>query len=170
MKTFELLSEFNALAEIAEEIEFDEETGEIIDRSQLIKDLFEEVVGEAGVKLEQIEYIKKDLSAGVNALKEEEARLAKRRKGIEKNIERLKELQIMVLDQSDGKVKTDKFTFFERKSEAVEINPFVDAKDMADKYRTVKYSFNKTELKKAIKGGQKIAGVELVINKSVGVK
>ena len=46
MKTFDILKEFDAFYEIASEIEFDEETGEVIDRTDTLEELFESITGD----------------------------------------------------------------------------------------------------------------------------
>ena len=172
MKTFDLLSEFQTLKEVATDIEVDEITGEVTDNSGLIESLFNDCIDEAGIKLEQLEYIKKELSGTVAVLKEEEARLSKRRKSLENNIDRLKALQISVLHETDNKLKTDKFTFSVRKSKAVVLNPFVEAETLPDEYKTIKTTVtpNKKALKEAIENGVVIDGVEIVENESVAVK
>ena len=170
MKTFDILKEFDAFYEIASEIEFDEETGEVIDRTDTLEELLESITGDAGEKLENIEYIKRDILAKCEAIKAEEKRLATRRNGMEANIERMKSLQLMLVNLAGGKLKTDKFTFSKRKSESVELDTFVDASMLPEEYRKISYSADKTKLKKAIKQGVHIEGVEIVENEGVSVR
>ena len=170
MKTFEIMQEFDLLRELAEEIEIDE-NGEFIDRSDAIEELFNDIVANAGDKLEQLYYIKEEIDASMNLLRKEEQRLSKRRKSLENNMIRLRDLQIDLLKRVDGnKVKTDKHTFSLRTTKVVEIDPFVDASMLADEFRIVKYDVNKSALKKALENGQVIAGVSLAENKSLQVR
>lgn len=170
MKTFDILSEYSALREIAEEIEFDEETGEIIDRSESLNELLEEVAGSTSEKLENIEYIKREISASVDALKAEEKRLASRRKGLERNVDRLKELQLMLVNANGGKIKTDLFTFSKRTTKSVFLDAFIDPATLPDEYRKVAYSADKTKLKKAIEQGVIITGVWIEEKEGVSVR
>ena len=82
----------------------------------------------------------------------------------------MKSLQLMLVNLAGGKLKTDKFTFSKRKSESVELDTFVDASMLPEEYRKISYSADKTKLKKAIKQGVHIEGVEIVENEGVSVR
>jgi len=171
MKTFEIIEKFESLNELANEVDFNPETGEIIDKSAVISAMMEEIEGEASEKMEQLERVKGNINASVNAIDAEIKRLQARKKGLSANSESIKSLQSQLLKRVDGmKLKTDLHTFSFRKSKSVEILPFVDASMMPEEYRRVKYEFDKKALKKAIESGEEITGVELVENETLAVR
>ncbi len=165
MKIFDIKSEFDALRELVETVDFDTETGEVKDNSKLFKSLLDEVELKVGEKLESIEYIKREINSGIEALKTEETRLYKKRKALENNIERLKELQVQLLSEfPEHKTKTDKgFSFYMQESESVILMPFVTPEMLPEQYKTTRMSIepNKTALKNAIKSGELVNGVEI---------
>lgn len=167
MNVFDINEEMRALRELSQTVEFNEETGEVFDNTQELKDLLDGIELERDKKLDSIEYIKREISGAMALLKEEEERLAKKRKSLFNNVERLKELQSDLLQGE--KVKTDKFSFSFRNSESVVVeNWFID--QLEDKYKNIKIEPNKTELKKALKSGETFEGVEIVTKMSLGVR
>lgn len=171
MKVFCIKQEFHALREIVEAFEVDE-NGEFIDRSAYIAELLEDIQGTASDKLDNIEYIKRELSGGAEVLDAEIKRLSAKKKTLENRVGHLKELQIALLHEVDNKCKTDKFSFSVKKTKAVELSPFVDAEMLPEEYQTSKTTItpNKKALKEAIEAGVVIDGVCIVENESVGVR
>ena len=156
---------------LANMVDFDSETGEIKDNSELLASMLEEIEGLAGEKLDQLENVKRNIHASTDAISAEIARLQKRKKSLDANFESVKKLQVILLNSSSHEnVKTDLNTFSFRTSRSVEVNPFVTAESLPDRFRTVKYSFNKTEMKKAIEAGEFIDGVAVETHKNLQVK
>lgn len=167
ISVFEINEEFRLLSELANDLDYDLETGEIKDNTKELLELLEEINIKKESKLENIEYLKKDLLSKAETLKSEENRLEKRRKSLERNVSRLKSLQNELLQGE--KCKTDKFTFFYKKSESVEID---DLNKLIDEgiYIKTKIEPDKTSIKKALKDGVDIKGVSLKISNNLNVR
>lgn len=172
MRLYDIASEFKTLRDIAENsLEFDPETGEIIDTSDLINELFNELNMTLSDKLENSAYVISELEAMADALKVESKRLNERAVMWVKNAERLKGLMQYALEQTDDKkLKTDKFTFSLRKSESVEIDALIDVEDFDRKYVRIKREFDKTKIKSALKAGEEITGARIVEKQSLQIK
>ena len=105
MNLFKIEQEYKALQELSEDIEFNPETGEIIDNSETLKQLFDELSNDKlEVKLENIMYIIKELEISQNALKDESKRLDEKAKVYENRAKRLKDM-IKKCDDSVGSRK-----------------------------------------------------------------
>jgi hypothetical protein len=89
---FDIGQEFNTLYELASEVEYDSETGEVVDNSEELKELFDGIEGELIDKLDACKYIIKENEAMEKALKDEVERLNKKRSALKNKNERLKEL------------------------------------------------------------------------------
>lgn len=171
MKLFEYTSEFKALIDLLEnDCEYDEVTGEIIDNSEVISKMFGELTASFGEKLDSSAYIITELELQAQALKDEAKRLTARSKRLENNAEYLKGLMLMaLLELPEQKLKTPKFTFATRKSESVLIE---EGFSLFGKYVKVKEERtpDKAAIKEAIKAGEEIIGVSIVINKSLNIR
>ena len=146
-------------------IEIDEETGEILTDMSLLDQL--QVAHDE--KIENIACYMKSVEAECDAIKKEEDSLAKRRKVKENLINRLK---VMLSDDLQGsKFETPRCKISFRKSTSTEVNEeeFLKFhKDLCTKVESYKYS--KSDLKKIVQGGTPLHGVKLVENKSISVK
>ena len=146
-------------------IEIDEETGEILTDMSLLDQL--QVAHDE--KIENIACYIKSVEAECDAIKKEEVNLVKRRKVKENLINRLK---AMLSDDLQGsKFETARCKISFRKSTSTEVNEeeFLKFhKDLCTKVETYKYS--KTDLKKMVQSGTPLHGVKLVENKSISVK
>ncbi len=167
ISVFDINEQFRLLEELANELDYDPETGEIKDNTKELLELLEQVEMLKEEKLDNIEYLKRDIKAKIEALKNEESRLNKRRKSFERNIERLKSLQNELLE--DEKCKTDKFTYFFRKNESVNIKDISRVLDEGIYIRT-KVEPDTTEIKKALKSGIDVAGAALEVKNSLNVR
>jgi len=165
---FDIKSDYYNLMELMENdaFEVDEDTGEVLqDNTELLKEMMQELNDTKAEKLENIEYIKKQLKIKQQALKDEAKRLSERAKSLELNQKKLTNLQDFLL--GGEKLKTDKFTFYYGSSEALEIE---DESLVPADYIVYKPSINKTELKKAVKRGDvNIDGIKLEKNISLRV-
>ena len=81
-----LSQEFRAFEEVSNEIEFDDETGEIIDNTDTLKQLFEELECNYIDKLDSCQYIRKELEGKADLLAAEIKRLQARKKALERKI------------------------------------------------------------------------------------
>ena len=171
MNLFKIEQEYKALQELTEDIEFNPETGEIIDNSELIKQLFDELSNDKlEVKLENIMYIIKELEVSQTALKDEAKRLNEKAKVFENRALRLKEMikNVMIVSNQD-KIKTDKFSFSVRtveKWDYDDINLFALDSDFV----RVKQEIDKTKIKEFVKAGGTIDGLRISEDTSLTVR
>lgn len=146
-------------------IEIDEETGEILTDMSMLDQL--QVAHDE--KIENIALFIKNTEADCDAIKKEEAALAKRRKTKENLINRLKSALSDDLQGSKFETPRCKISFRKSTSTEVDEEEFLKYhKDLCTKVESYKYS--KTDLKKLVQGGTPLHGVKLVENKSISVK
>lgn len=149
-----------AIAEF--DLQVDEETGEVLNIDDLdALNLAKET------KIENIGLWVKNLEAEKEAVKHEKDNFADREKRLGKKIESLKGYLGYALQGQ--KFSTPKVAVSFRKSESVLVK---DEYLVPDKYCefTMVRKPNKTNLKKALKDGEEIMGVELVEKQNVSVK
>ena len=139
----------------------DIETGEVFDI-----DRFEELALTRDVKIENICLWIKNLKADIEALKAEKDAFAQRQKSAENKMESLKRYITGYLDGTAFESTKVKVSF--RKSESLEI---AEGANIPDEYLRFKEpEVNKTELKKAVKAGLEITGVQIVENQNIQIK
>lgn len=172
MRLYEISQEFKALQNIAEnECDFDAETGEVFDNSNILEQLFNELESKLEDKLDASAYITKELEQTAEALKDEARRLSARAANYVKNADRLKSLMLMALEASgEDKIKTLKWTFSTRKSESVEIDSLLTPEDLERKYTRIKREFDKTAIKNALKSGVEIEGASILVKLNLQIK
>lgn len=165
MKLYEIANDYLALMQAIDDEEIPEEA---------IADTLEAITGEIEVKADNIACLLKNIDADVKAIKEEEKRLAERRKAKEKAHERLKQYLSDVLQRTGiNKIETARNNISFRKSESVEVDEsFVT---WALEYRDDLIKFgeptaDKTAIKKALKDGAEIVGAQLVVNQNIQIK
>lgn len=167
MKLYEIANDYIALLNAIDEGEIPEEA---------IADTLEAITGEINEKADNIACLLKDLDADIVAIKAEETRLAERRKAKEKSAERIKQYLADTLQRmSIDKVETARNKISFRKSESVEVLDEYSFIQWAQENREELLTYsapkvNKTEIKKALKSGDEIAGVRLVINQNIQIK
>ncbi len=165
---FDLNQQFYTLRDILEnDIEFNEETGEIIDNSETINKLFEELELSLNDKLDNCQKWILENSAKVEALKKESKRLNDKAKAIENKTDRLKELMKLSLVASGKTIKTDIFTFSLRKSKAVQV---ADENELPRNYVRIEKKADKKAIKEALENGIEIPGCSFAENVSLSVK
>lgn len=144
----------------------DMETGEIEDEKR-----FDELQMERTQKIENTGCFYKNLIAEAKAMKEEEANLAQRRKAVENNAERIKNLLVYAL--KGDKFESPKVRCSYRKAKSVQVDDgFVEWAQMhADDLLTFKEPTpNRTAIKAALEDGREIEHAEIVTNESLQVK
>lgn len=170
MRLFDFSKEFKAIYSLCEEIEVNEETGEIVDNSDLLAELFNGLEMELSEKLENTAYLIKDLEASEKALKDEAKRLSTKAKFLENRQERIKELIRITIEASgQSKIKTDKFSFSlsTRKSLNYDnVNMFA----LDREFVRVKEEIDKTKVASFIRAGGSIEGVFEVEKTSLTIR
>lgn len=168
MRIFDIMSEYYALLEMIEQAEenpeFNPETGEIIPVEEILKDEIAKLNDEKETKLENLEYLKREIKSNADSLADEIKRLQARKKSFENQVEKLKSLQEYLLQGE--KLKTNKFTFSYRKSESIEVE---DEDLIPDEFKIITYKIDKTNLKKALKEDE-IKGAKIIEKRSLVVR
>lgn len=139
----------------------DAETGEVFDI-----DKFEELHLTRDAKVENICLWIKNLKAEAEALKAEKDSFAQRQKVAENKMESLKRYISGYLEGTPFESAKVKVSF--RKSESLEISDIANIPDEYLKFKAP--DVDKVELKKAVKAGLCIDGVQLVENKNIQIK
>lgn len=144
------------------EFEVDEETGEILNAADL-----DELKMAREDKIENLGLYIKNLEAEKEAVKHEKDNFADREKRLGKKIDGLKGYLTYALDGQ--KFSTPKVAVSFRKSESVHIT---DEYLIPDEYKlfTVVKKPDKGVIKKALKDGKEIMGVELVEKQNISVR
>ena len=139
----------------------DLETGEIIDIEKL-----DQLQMDKDVKIENAALFIKNLLSDADQIREEEKKLADRRRVCENKAKSLKEYLSGFL--GGEKFKTPRVAISYRKSKSVDVQ---DITALPEEY--LKYSeptANKTEIKKAIEAGTAVPGCVLVENSNIQIK
>lgn len=140
----------------------------IEDGAEGLDDTLESIELGVAEKLEGYAMVIKNIESDIEGLKAEEKRLAERRKAMENNVKRMKDSMYDALLTVEGnRLKTDKFTFSLRKSTSVQI---VDESLIPQQFIQTETKISKTELSKALKNGESIAGASLVENQSLSIR
>ncbi len=139
----------------------DIETGEIFD-----EDKFEELSLTRDAKVENICLWIKNLKAEAEALKAEKDAFAARQKAAENKMNSLKKYISNYLEGTAFESAKVKVSF--RPSEALDIE---EGADIPEEYLKFKEpDVDKTALKKAVKAGLQIAGVQIIQNQNIQIK
>lgn len=167
MKVFDILKEFRALEELMNEIDL--ETGEFLNNENDIQEYIVNLKLSKEDKLNNIQDLKIEFEAKIEAVKSKIEYLNNRKKSFERNINNLTNLQLMLLNNQ--KIETNEYLFSFRKSESVSINDILfDIKDERFNKTTVKVEPDKTAIKKAIKDGISVDGASIETKMNLQVK
>ena len=159
---FDIGQEFQSLYDMANDLEFDEETGEIVDNSDTLKVLFDEIQGELVDKLDNTNYIRKELEAKSSMLADEIKRLQGKKKALDNRANRLKQLmQDTIIVSGETKLK-NRFSYSLSNRKSLSIKDNLTPEFFNPEYVRVKKEFDKTKITKAVKDGVKIDGAKLV--------
>lgn len=163
MKLYEVAEAFAQIQDFLNNAETDEE---IVAIKEVLIDYecqFEE-------KVENIVYLLKNMEADIDVLKSEEKRLNEKRKSLERKTESLKDYLFSAFMQTGTeRIKYPQFTVSIRNNpESVNVTDIT--KIPQDYFVPQPPKLNKDGLKKAIKDGMEIDGVELVRNKSIQIR
>lgn len=138
----------------------DAETGEVIDIDKM-----NALQMERGEKIENVALWIKELDAEAKAIREEEKRLAERRRVNENKIASLKGYLSMAL--SGQKFSTPRVKISWRKSEAVDIP---DPEKIPASWYRAKYEIARDDIKAALKAGETVPGASLIENTNIQIK
>ena len=162
------------IALLVQQLEVDEETGEILASSEDIVRQLDALDMERSRILEYLAKLVLEIRAEAAALKAEEERLAKRRSTLERKDERL----MQVLDRECGGQKTDLgvATLRYRATTRVEVADTAKAiswlreHQHSDCIRTRDPEVDKTAVRRLLTSGSQIPGIELVTGQSCSLK
>lgn len=148
-----------------DDIQIDEETGEILNAEEI-----DQLTDDLNQKTDSVGRYIKNLDAFTTALKEEEAKLAQRRKTAEKKLDYLKTLLTSCMDAS-GRDKYESAAVKISFRISTQVNIF-DEKALPEAFVTevITTKADKTAIKKAIQSGVVVNGAELVENRNIQIK
>lgn len=176
------LYEIDERLRMLEDCLVDIETGEIVQTEEEFNKLFDEIQMDLSTKIESTMCFYKNLQSDINAFKEEEKNLAKRRKVKENLAERLKnridnyithqftdeEGNVDTDNLNKWKMETPKVKLSYRKSESVDTDLDLIPKKFIKK--KIELSADKAEIKKLLKEGKSIKGATLITKYNMQVK
>jgi|GEM_PF-2097110 len=154
MTTFEIANEIRELENKLNEI--DPVTGEYINSEDKLKEYIQDLRLKKEEKLNNIQDLKSEYNSSVEAINKKIESLQKRKHSLLTTINRMTELQLLLLDGE--KFKTDEYTFSFRNSKSV-FTPSIVNKDCP--YLKVKYEYDKTALKKALETGEDLSKFDI---------
>ena len=134
--------------------------------SDYLADFIEQLEGDRTQKAENIACVIKDNNAFIDACKKEKQAIDRKIKTAQNEVEWLKNYLKEWLDGE--KIKTPRASISYRNNEAVKVE--IDPEELPVQYQNVKITANKTELKKALKNGAVIEGIEIEKKQSVIIK
>lgn len=166
---FDLSLEFYALKDLMEnDFEIDEETGEFIDNTETINNLFNGLKMTFEDKLDNSQRYVLTLNGEADILAKEIKRLQAKKTALENKADRLSEMmKNAILSSGENKFKTSLYSFNIKKTESVEVR---DLDVIPRAYLRLKKEADKVAIKKALKNGDVIEGVYLSEKLSLGVK
>ena len=166
---FDLSLEFYALKDLMEnDFEVDEETGEFIDNTETINNLFNGLKMTFEDKLDNSQRYVLTLNGEADILAKEIKRLQAKKTALENKADRLSEMmKNAILSSGENKFKTSLYSFNIKKTESVEVR---DLDVIPRAYLRLKKEADKVAIKKALKNGDVIEGVYLSEKLSLGVK
>ncbi len=159
---FQLTEESRALYELSNDLEINEETGEVIDNTEVLSQLFQEWEGNFIDKLDSCQYIRKELESNAELLAAEIKRLQARKKALENRAERLRDLMCdsMVVSGETKLKGKHSFSVGVRKALLIDENATPDFFN-PDYVRTIK-EFDKRKITEDLKNGVVIDGAKMV--------
>ena len=154
---FTISQDFKSLYEMANDAENED--------MEALAELFSEVETSLSDKLDNSNYIIKELDSDADALKAEAKRLTDKAKALENKGKYLKELMLGAVKASGvEKLKSDKFSYYIKRTEVLNV---VSEDNIGREFFRIKKEIDKTVLKKAIKDGLIVDGVSIVENESL---
>ena len=163
MKLYELTSKRQELLDLIAAMD-----SEDLELSDAVGDTLEALDEAIQDKAEAVASFIFSLQADSAALKQEEQRLAERRRLNDAKVERMKTYLADMLEDADiDRIKGLKYTIGFRRSEKVQVSD-VDA--LPERFLRIKREPNLTALKEALKAGQAFEGVSITTNKNLSIR
>ena len=171
MKLYEITKELQEIEEMYN-LTYNEETGELIEEQYDIvkakEDKMKELLSQKSDSI--IKYIK-NLDSDIKSLKEEEDRLSKLRKKIEKKKEWLKSYVMFNMSKLGyNRIETKYGIMFTKKTTSTIVDENVIPKDTRYWSTEITNKFDKNKIKKLLEEGEEIKGAYLQENTSLTVK
>jgi len=169
LSLFEISSEFFALRDLIEnDMEVNEDTGEITDNSKLLSELFDNLSLTMEDKFDNTQRYILTLNGESDTLDKEIKRLQAKKSALNNKADKLKKMMQNALSVAGlEKFKTPFYSFTIKTTEALEVES-ID--NIPRNYLRVKYEADKVEIKKAIKDGVLFDGCKIITNKSIVIK
>jgi hypothetical protein len=164
-KSFSLYEISEKYLNLLDNLEIDEETGDLLNADEL-----EIALSEFDEKSENYALYIKNLKANAEAIKAEQQKLSDRKKSIDQKIEILSDrLGYAMFAFNKTKFETPKVALSFRKSESVNI---IDEDVIPALFMLEKTTFepDKNEIKRALKSGQVISGAEILVKQNLQIK
>jgi len=168
MKIYDISEEFKSLYELSETIEVNED-GEVIDNSETLSSLFNDLEIELSTKLDNTNYIIKELAVSQQALKDEAKRLTDKAKVFENRQNYLKVLIKEALESSGQTKIKSKFSFSLSTRKSLNYDD-VNMFGLDTEFVRVKQELDKTKMKDYINAGGTIEGVKEVEKTSLSIR
>lgn len=168
MRLFEFAREFQEFQDLVENhLDFNDVTGEVIDNSEVIGELFKELNIGFSDKLDNTMLYVSLLNGQSETLDKEIKRLQGKKKVIDNKVERLRDIvKSSFIEAGIDKFESSMYKFRIGKSESVEIE---NIELLGSDYIRVKKEADKVAIKKAIKSGVEVDGACIVVNNSLVV-
>ncbi|MFX4242632.1 siphovirus Gp157 family protein [Aliarcobacter butzleri] len=157
-----LTKEFKAFDELSSELEINEETGEIIDNSEQLKQLFDELECNFIDKLDSCQYIRKELEGKADILAAEIKRLQNRKKAFENRADRLKTLMCDSMVASGETKLKGKHNFSLGTRKVLQIDENITPDFFNQEYVRTTKEFDKKKLTDDLKNGAVVDGAKMV--------
>lgn len=139
---YELTADYMQIMEMMDNPELDPQT---------LKDTFEGIDGALEIKAESYAKVMKNLESDIDGLENEIRRLTSRKKAIENNIKRMKEVLLTTMvTTGKTKFKTDLFSFGVQKAPVSVVLDDEDVENYPEEFLRTKVEINKSALKEAI--------------------
>lgn len=166
---YEFGKEFQVLKDLVDnDLEFNDSTGEVIDNSVAISELYNELNMSFSDKLDNTMRYVSMIDGESDTLEKEIKRLQAKKKTLDNKSDRLRCLVKDTLIAADiDNFKSSIYSFRIGHSEAVDVE---DVEMLPTKYVRTKYEADKKAIKEDIKKGFSVIGAKIVINKNLVVK
>lgn len=147
---FDLSLEFFALKDLIDnDLEVNEETGEITDNTEILNKLFNDLSLSFEDKLDNSQRYCLTLEGEADILAKEIKRLQGKKQALENRADRLNKMMMnAILSSGQSKVKTSLYSFSIKTSESVEVR---DLDEVPREFLRIKKEADKVQLKKALK-------------------
>lgn len=166
LSLFDLSMEFYALNDLMQD-EYDEQTGELINKDKDIEELYQGIKLSLEDKLDNSQRYFLTLDGEAEILDKEIKRLQTKKTALNNKKDRLKSMMLSALQVSGHeKLKTSLYNFGTRKSTSVEANE----EELKREYLKISYSADKNKIGKVLKSGGTVDGAKLVEKTNLNVR